>query len=506
MTVESQDGRRGRRLFRNTLLSGVSTLYILLIGLVVVPIHIDRLGQEAYGVWVLVVSFSLSGGFLSLADLGLQQSLVKFVAGAPTREEIGRYVRSALAIFSGLTVLAVLVLAALSWLGPGVFEVPADLKPALRVLFWLLAAEAVVGLPALVPLGLLEGLHRYAWIRGAEATRQTVYAVGTVAVLVAGGGLVEFAIAAVAASVVGHLGFWIGAWRVWGPLPVGLPDLRATSGLRRFGSWLFVSKISGTVWRQMDKTILSVLVSTTILTSYDVANKVQAAAAGVLSFTSSALLPATAELAAADDELRLRELLIRGTRYTVTLSLPVVATALLLAPELIDAWIGQELENAALATRLFLTWQLFVSLATVMLSMLIGMGYARATALYGLSALAVNLGLSIGLAPRYGLVGVVAATVVAYGVSTLLYLRLGLRVLDLSLRTFLGGAVVPLLKWVGLLAGVTQVGRLVFSPRSLLSIGIVATPGVLIYAAGVWWRVFGADERDQLRGYLRGAT
>lgn len=502
MTVDRQDDQRGRLLFRNTLLSGASSLYILVVGLVVVPIHIDRLGQEAYGVWVLVVSFSLSGGFLSLADLGLQQSLVTFVAGAPSRDEVDRYVRSASAVFVGLTALALVGLAGLAWVGPMVFEVPAELRDPLRTLFWLLAVEAVVGLPALVPLGLLEGLQRYTWIRGAEVARQTTYAVATVGVLLAGGGLVAFAVAAIGAAVVGHAGFWLGARRVWGPLPIGRPDREAITGLRRFGSWLFVSKVSGTVWRQMDKSILSVLVTTTILTSYDVANKIQAAAASVLSFTSSALLPATAELAAAEDERRLRELMIRGTRYTVALSLPIVTTALLVAPELIDAWIGEELVDATLATRLFLTWQLFVGLATVALSMLIGLGHARVTALYGLLALAVNLAMSISLAPTYGLVGVVAATVVGYAVSTVLYLRLGLRVLHLRLGRFLRGAVLPLLPWTGALVVLTQLGRATFEPRSLPAIALVIAPGALTYAAGVWWQVFDADERAQLREYV----
>lgn len=496
----------GRRLFRNTLVSGATSVLVLAIAMAIVPFHIDRLGEEAYGVWVLVLSFSLSGGFLSLADLGLQQSLVTFVAGASRREDVERHVRSALVLFCLLAVAGVMFLLVLAWLSSSLFEVPAELVLPLRLLLSILAVEAVVGLPALAALGLLEGLQRYGWVRGAEVLRQVTYAAATVLVLLAGGDLVAFGMAAIGAALVGHVGFWVGAWRVWGRLPWGRPDRAAVRDLRRVGGWLFVSKVTGTAWRQMDKTILSILVSTTILAPYDVANKIQAAARTVLSFTSSALLPATAELAAAADERRLRDLLLRGTRYTMALSLPVVTSAMILAPELIEAWIGPELLEATTATRLFLAYQLFVGLATVMFSILVGLGHARTTARYGVLALLVNLVGSVALAPRYELAGVVGATLVGYALSTSLYLRVGLRLLDLRLGDFLRITLVPLVPWTVVIAIITEGTRRLLAPTSLAGVALVVLPGAVSYAAGVWWRVFGADERTQLRDYARAAA
>lgn len=491
--------------FRNTVLSGASSLLILLLSLAVVPIHIQRLGQEAYGVWVLVLSFSLSGGFLSLADLGLHQGLVTLVAGG-RREATARYVSSATTILAAMGAVAALALIGVAIVAPSLFEVPTGLARPLRILLWMLAAEAVVGLPSLVPLGLLEGRQHFGWIRGAQVLRQLLYSVSTVAVLLLGGELIAFGAAAVVSAVIGHAVMWLGAWKCWGRLPGPGWDPDASAELRHVGGWLFISKVTGTFWRQMDKTILAVLVSTTVLTSYDVANKIQAAARTVLSFTSSAILPATAELAAAGDVARLQDLLLRGTRYTMVLSLPVVTMTFLVAPQLVTAWVGESLPGAGTATRLFLLYQVIVGLVTVMFSLLIGMGHAKVTARYGLVALAVNLTLSLALARPFGLVGVIAATLVGYAVSSTLYLRFGLSELGLRLDRFLGRVLYPLVPWVAVAAGLTYSSARLLDPQSLVAIIATVAPGALVYGAGVWWGVFDRVERTQVRRYVSRAA
>ena len=56
--------------------------------------------------------------------------------------------------------------------------------------------------------------------------------------------------------------------------------------------------------------------------------------------TAAAIVPAAANLLALNSSRRLRELLIRGTRYTLALSLPVTIAALVLARPLLIAWVG----------------------------------------------------------------------------------------------------------------------------------------------------------------------
>lgn len=496
----------GRELFRNTLVSGAASLVTLVVTLALVPFHIDRLGGEAYGVWVLVASFSLSTGYLSLADLGLQQALVKFVAQSRGREtaraDVDRYVRSSTALFGAMAVVAGVATALLAWVSPALFNVPDDLTGPLRVLLLVLGVEALVGLPALAYLGLLEGLERFVVIRAIEVGRLLLYAAGTVAVLLRGDGLVAFGLVAVGASLAAHVAYVVAARLVWGPVRAR-PERAALVELRGFGGWLFLSKLTGTAWRQMDKTILALVAATGVLTVYDIANKVQAAAAAILSFTGSALLPAVAGPGAAGDLDLLREMLLRGTRYTLALSLPVVAGAMAITPELLEGWGGPEFVAAAPATRLFLSYQLFVSSATVALSILIGVGRVRRTATYGSFALLLNLAISLALAPRWGVSGVVLATVVAYGVTTVLYLRLAMAELELAWGRFVAETVGRIGPWAALFAALLWFVVQALDPTTLVGIAALATPIGLLYVAGVAFVAFSPAERRSLLRYVR---
>jgi O-antigen/teichoic acid export membrane protein len=496
----------GRGLFRNTLVNGAASIIVLAVTIAIVPFHIERLGDEAYGVWVLAASFSLSAGYLSLADLGLQQTLVKFVAEArprrTARQDIDRYVRSASVLFLLLAAAAAVVMVVVAAVAPALFQLPEHLVRPLRLLLIVLGVEAIIGLPALAYVGLLEGLERFALLRAVELGRLLVFAFGTVIVLLQGQGLVAFGLVAIAASVVGHIGHIAVARVVWGAVR-GSPSRGALRELRGFGGWLFVTKLTGTAWRQMDKTILAILAATSLLTVYEIANKVQGATAMILSFTSSAILPAAAGLVGAGEPERLRKLLLLGTRYTLALSLPAVGGLIAVAPELLVAWGGPEFAAALPATRLFLTAQLFVGTATMALSVLLGMGRVRRVALIGSFALAVNLGLSLTLVTRHGVEGVVAATVIAYAISTGAYVRSALCHLGIGWRTFLMsavGGIGPLaigfalgLRMLVTITGATSVGTIF-----LLVVGTGA-----VYAAGVAWIVFSAEERHTLVDYVR---
>src|SRR5207244_421661 len=68
------------RLARNTAANVVGLGVSIAVTLVMTPFLIRTLGRESYGLWVLVMSFSVLLGFLSLLDLGIQSSVVRFVA------------------------------------------------------------------------------------------------------------------------------------------------------------------------------------------------------------------------------------------------------------------------------------------------------------------------------------------------------------------------------------------------------------------------------------------
>lgn len=497
----------GRRVFRNTLITGVVGVVSLLINFFVVAYAIRRLGGDAYGVWVLALSFSVSAGYLSISDLGLQAGVTRFVAdadGRGERQRIGEVMSSALTVLGAMAAIAVAVLLALSVVATHVFHVPAALHTALQLLFVLLAGEALFGLPGLAFVGLLEGLQRYGWLKGVDLARQVLYTAMVVIVLSTGHGVVAFGATMVASSLFAATGYAVVGRLLCPELRIS-PRLVSRAALRplaRFSAWVFLGRVNGVIWRQMDKVILATLVGTSLLTGYDIAARIQYAAVYPQSFTTAAVVPAAANLTARESTLRLQALLVRGTRYSLALSLPATIGAMILARPLIVGWVGEGYASMSGPTQLFLSYQLVAGSATIANTMLIGMGRARAVTLYASIAVVVNLVISVALARQLGISGVIIGTLVGYGITTPLCVRLVLRDLSMSYRVFLRGAILPILPWAAAFAAVLELTAQLAQPGHLLTVIACSIPAGIIYIGGVVRFAMTAGERGALLGFL----
>ncbi len=512
MTVETPpEIAHGRRVFRNTLISGIVGVLSLLINFFVVAFAIRKLGMDSYGVFVLALSFSVSAGYLSISDLGLQAGVSRFIAdadGRGDRDRMSQVVSSALAILLGTALAAAIVLLVLAVVAAHLFHVPANLRTALGLLFVLFAAEALFSLPGLAFYGLLQGLQRYGRIKAIDMSRALLYAVAVVAVLGTGHGVVAFGAVTIASSFFSAVGYAVMARLSCPELRIS-PRLISRVGLRPlagFSVWAFVAAISGVIWSQMDKVILATAAPVSVLTGYDIANRLQSAASYPLSFTTQAVVPAAANLSAMESTIRLRALLIRGTRYTLALSFPATIAAMILARPLIISWVGAQYAFMSGPTQLFLVYQLVISSATIAHTIPIGLGRMRTIALYATAAMVINLVISIALVRPLGISGVIIGTLIGYGITAPLYIRLALGLLSMGVREFVRDAVLPMLLWALVFAAVLATTAWVFQPAQLLTIAACCIPAGVVYVAGVVGVAMSADERASLLGFLRPAA
>jgi O-antigen/teichoic acid export membrane protein len=509
MTVDAAPVAHGRRVFRNTLFTGAVGVFSLLANFFVIGEAVRRLGMGPFGVLTLALAFSLSAGFLSISDLGLQSGVTRFIAdadGRGQRERIGEVVSSALAVLSVTAVVAVAILLILSVIGTHVFTNVhgAALQNDLHLLFILFAAEALFGLPALAFIGVLQGLQRYGWIKVIDLSRQILYTVLALTILLTGQGVVAFGAAMIAGTLFAAAGYAVAA-RVLCPELRVSPRLIHRSALRplaSFSGWVFVTRINGVIWAQMDTVILTVLVGVNVVAGYGVLARLESAVSYPLSLTAAAVVPAAANLLALESRVRLRELLIRGTRYTLALSLPVTVAAMVLARPLLVAWVGNRYAGFAGPAQLFLTYQLLSCTANIALTILIGIGRIKAVTAYVSAAVLVNLVVSIVLAKPLGVSGVIIGTLAGYGITGPLYIRLALKELNIGAGDFLRNAIFPILPWAAVFAGVVALTALVVNPASLITVALCCVPASLIYVVAVIRFAMTSEERRALLGFV----
>jgi O-antigen/teichoic acid export membrane protein len=509
MTVPAAPIAHGRRVFRNTLVTGAVGVFSLLANFFVIGEAGHTLGPNPYGILTLALAFSVSAGYLSISDLGLQAGVTRFIAdadGRGQRERIGEVVSSALAVLSATAVVAVAILLTLSVVGSHLFGKVhgVALQNDLHLLFVLFAAEAVFGLPALAFLGVLQGLQRYGWIKVVDLSRQILFTVLALIVLLTGRGVVAFGATMVVATAFAAVGYAIVAHLLCPEMRVSprLINRAALRPLAGFSAWVFISRINGVIWAQMDTVILSVIVGINVLAGYNFAARLQSAASYPQSLSAAAVVPASANLLALESRVRLRALLIRGTRYSLELSLPVTIAAMILARPLLIYWVGDQYASFSGPAQLFLTYQLVSCTAGIANTMLVGMGRVRAVTVYVTIAMVMNLGISIALARPLGVSGVIIGTLVGYGITAPLYIRLVLRELSMSVAEFVTQAILPILPWAAVFAAVVALTAQLVAPTSLIAVALCCVPGTLVYVAGVVRFAMTREERSALFGFL----
>ncbi len=493
-------GRKGQgaaegsqaRIARNTLANTSGTLITVIVGLLLSPLMIHKLGVEAYGVWILATTFTYGLGYLSFADLGLEYAAVRFVAEARSggdAEEMNRIWVSTFAVLTGIALLLVPPLVLLTGSLVDLFSIPADLRSEAIVAFTCVIAQLLIELPARAFAALLEGSQRYGLWQLTRIVQTLSITALVVVVLLTGGGIDWVGRATLAAQLVP---FTLLALFARFAIPGSRFSPRLISGrvirkLAGFGGQLLVFRILSSVYRPMDKIIVGIALSAAAVTVYEVANKMYLGAALLQSVAASALFPATAF--SRKDPQRLREMLLRGSSYALAFALPFIVAAFVFADPLIRTWIGEAQTSSVTPARLLLL-ELVPGFAIVVgQTMLSGLGVMRRMIWLNLGWTVLNIGLSIALVGPMGVDGVCLATVVS---TTILFFPLTwlfLREIGVGAVEWTKDVIVPVLPGIVAQAGVALLLLPIANGSgSLLVVGLLCAATIAV-ALAVWMLV-----------------
>ena len=138
------------------------------------------------------------------------------------------------------------------------------------------------------------------------------------------------------------------------------------------------------------------------------------------------VVPTASRYVAAGEERRLRELALRGTRYTLALFVPLCVTLMVLAEPILDVWLGDRYGEGATALAILVSYWLLYGGLVVTPGFLVGAGRARTAGLVFACAAVLNLALSLVLTPELGIEGPALGTAIPFFLAFPLLLRAGL--------------------------------------------------------------------------------
>lgn len=496
-------GSEERHIIRGTALQQMATAVGVVVMLGVVTILGRTLTLSEFGLYGLAISIA---GYMLVLQLSVEGATVRALAAAQSDAVRDTIFTTAIAIYVTLGVLAGGSIAALGVVLSDVLGIPAALHDEARESFLALGAVIALGWPFKACQDALRGAQCFGLAALGEIGGYMVVGI-LMALLV----LIDAPLWSLIA-LGGSLSILVGlACAVLLAVGAGGPQLRPRSvdrasvrELLGVSSGLAITGLADLVIYSLDRVILAAFRSAATVGLYEGAARAHNLVRqlhGTLVLTVS---PVASGYLARGDEDRLRELLVRGSRYVMAIVVPVTVVLITLSGPILEVWLGPKFRAADTAMSILCSYWLVGAFTGVAGAMLLAAGKVRELAQYAWMVAVLNLALSLALTPLLGLEGIVLGTSIPYFLLIPWFVRVVLRVFPMvGLTDLLREAVLPAYSGAVLLAGVLVGARAVVEVDSLavlVPVGGIALVAYWALYALVWLR---PSERALAVGMLR---
>lgn len=469
---------RSRRLFGNTLANMSAQFVAVVVSIVTLPLLIDAFGQTIYGMFMIASS---TVGLVSLFDFGAGVTTAREVAShdeAGEREGLAETIGAAVAMYAAVGVLSSVALFFTGLFADSIFAIGPEHAQLLRSMLWIHAGVQLLIWPATVGRHVLAGYERYPTIVKVTIAITVGNAAAILAVLVLGEGPLVLTALQAGITLLGSLAMAVPAFRA---LPFGVRRLRLPSrvSIRAFLALslpVFTVQIAAFLMRQQtDRLVLGVFVGAAAVAIYEAAAKLGALVAQLNDLTTSAMVPYMTRKSARGDEQGMRGAFLSGTRLTSVFLLPPLVALVAFAPDVIRPWVGGQLGGAVrstvIAAQLLLLSQALLPMYSVADPILLGKGRYQRWAPYAVALALLNVGVSIALVGRLGVVGVAIGTLVAGIAEAPLFVRIVASELDVPVLQWVRRTFLPACALGGTTFLFATVVRAVATPASLVAAG-----------------------------------
>ena len=394
-----------------------------LMGLVFVPLYIHFLGIEAYG---LMGIFATLLALFGLLDMGLSNTLNREMARLAVQDDKAQEMRDlvrtleipywAVGLLISLIVIAASRLIAYRWvnaenLAPRTVQTAIILMGFVTLFQW----------PISFYSGGLMGLQRQVLLNGINVVMATFRGLGAVLILWLGSPTIEMFFSwqiVVSVIQISLIVFFL--WR-------SLPHAAATARFRRdllLNIWHFAAGMTGiavlsTILTQLDKVILSRMLSLTMFGYYTLAGSIATNLYRFISPVFSATYPRLTNLVALGRKEELTRLYHKSAQLVSVLVLPAALVVVFFSREILLLWTQNPVttEHSYLLVSILVMGTALNGLMNIPFALQLAFGWTRLSIFVNLVSVLLLMPLMIVLTTWFGAVGAASVWVIVNGAN-----------------------------------------------------------------------------------------
>lgn len=426
------------KIIRNTIFNTIGRFWGILVALILTPYIVHHIGVERYGIWAIV---GVITGYFGLLDFGVRTSFVKYISEYYTKEDyksLNEVVNTGFAFYF-LFGWAIIILGFLL-INPLLkfFNIPINLYD--EALFVFILGIIIFGVSnALSVFSAIQGGLQRMDISNKVAIAVSIpMVIGTIYFLEMGYGLSGLMVNNAIILVISSVANIAIAFRI-------LPELRFNPfrfnrklfrKLFSFGYKLQISHLAQLVSFQTDKLLITYFLSISLVIFYDLGSKVTGMMRSFPLLLVSALIPATSEIEVRKGKDRLNELYLRGSKYLIFISTPLLFFVITNASLIMLTWMGEGYGRAVLVIQILALGYFTNLVSGAASSIAVGIAKTEFEMRYGILTSILNLFLSIILIIQMGFIGAVIGTTTSLTIGSFFFLRMFHNYLGIPLSDF----------------------------------------------------------------------
>lgn len=471
----------------------------VLIALALSPFIVHTLGDASYGVWILIGSLT---GYLGVLDLGVRTSIVKYISEFLAKkddESLNEVFNTGMAVFLAIALVTITVAFVLQLLFPIFFEAQTFNLLDIRWAIMLVGVDIAIGFPLGLYGGFLSGMQRYDISNMIDIIIAVGRAIATYVLLKSGGGIVALAAISLIAGIISAIWRVVIVHRSCPQLKIDLGQAKrsALKKISTYGAFSFLVIVSSKIIFYTDSVVITTFMGAASVTYFAIAaNLIEYVRRFVKSMTT-VFVPAMSGLQATAQIEKLNSMMINGAKYTLLLTLLIGLALVAFGHDFLALWMGPEYAKTSGIVLVILIIPQILSLANYNCgSVLYGIAKHRALAIATIVEAAANLGLSIALIKKYGLIGVALGTAIPQAINYIVWLpAYTCQVLGTSYGEYFRKAFVPPLRAAAPLALSIVAIKSFFTIDSWIAFAAAILTCSLVFAVSCWMMFVKKDLR-----------
>lgn len=464
------------------------------------------LGQELYGLWILIVSVVTS---YYLLDLGFNQAVTRYVAKyihKDDTESANKVINTALLLYSilGLVLFLISVLAAV--FGAESLMNGSNNLSVVQVILVISGLSIALEFPAKAFPGIISAYMRFDVIATVRFSKSIIDALCIYLAVSNGYGLVTMASITFVTGIISTLIYVRYSTSLFKGLEFKARhiDKPMFKSIFQFSKWVFVFDMSSTVRDKMDIWFISYYLGAAILPVYYVAVRLIEYALQFMQQATNLSGPIFTEYHVKGDKENLNRSFSLFMKANVIFGVSILVGFYLLGYGFIELWMKDAVptEQAYMCLLIIAIGRFMAYFTTPIQSMLMTLNRHRLAAWIAVGETLLSLVLCVVLIPMYGLIGASIAVALPYVIGRLFILpffiasyletNLGSMVLRIGFYVLLSGLALVLLKSCMLPDRSFGVAGLIFWAAIIGIVQLVLS--VIIWSAG---------ERQWMQGFIK---